>query len=222
MYDYQPNPRMLRLPLEGCQVLLVEDNDDSREVATILLEAEGATVNAVACVKEALASLDGSIPDVLVSDIGMPDRDGYDLIRAIRLRTPELGLAGLEMKRSAFLNGADLLRHGVTIAQVVHSYGDVCQAVTELAVEKQEPITAEEFHVLVQAKRVDKLVEKHWHAELQIRRDRPRSALEGDFGKATGNDFVAVILQKFMQNQPVSPLMIDTSSAGSMGLQPVY
>lgn len=91
MYDYQPNRRTLRLPLEGCQVLLVEDNDDSREVATILLEAEGATVNAVACVKEALASLDGSIPDVLVSDIGMPDRDGYDLIRAIRLRPPELG-----------------------------------------------------------------------------------------------------------------------------------
>lgn len=86
MYDYQPYPRTIRLPLEGCQVLLVEDNDDSREVATILLEAQGATVNAVACVKEALTSLDGSIPDVLVSDIGMPDRDGYDLIRGPRIK----------------------------------------------------------------------------------------------------------------------------------------
>ena len=59
-------------------------------------------------------------------------------------------LAGSDLKRSAFLNGADLLRHGVTIAQVVHSYGDVCQAVTELAVEKQESITPEEFHVFNQ------------------------------------------------------------------------
>ena len=68
------------------------------------------------------------------------------LIDSLRLEK----LAGADMKRSAYLNGADLLRHGVTIAQVVHSYGDVCQAVTELAVEKQEPITPEEFHVFNQ------------------------------------------------------------------------
>lgn len=82
-------------------------------------------------------------------------------------------LAGLEMKRSAFLNGADLLRHGVTIAQVVHSYGDVCQAVTELAVEKQEPITPEEFHVFNQC--IDEAIAESV-SEYQNSRDAMKSA----------------------------------------------
>jgi signal transduction histidine kinase len=82
-------------------------------------------------------------------------------------------LAGLEMKRSAFLNGADLLRHGVTVAQVVHSYGDVCQAVTELAVEKQEPIKPEEFHVFNQC--IDEAIAESV-SEYQNSRDEAKTA----------------------------------------------
>ena len=53
-----------------------------------------------------------------------------------------------EIRRAASLHGAELLRLGYSIDQVVRDYGDVCQAVTELAVEVKEPITAEEFRTL--------------------------------------------------------------------------
>src|ERR1700682_2869869 len=49
---------------------------------------------------------------------------------------------------SAARHGSDLLRHVFTIAQVVHDYGDICQAVTELASEKDEKFTTSEFHLL--------------------------------------------------------------------------
>ena len=53
-----------------------------------------------------------------------------------------------EIGRSAAAHGHDLLRMGLTIGQVVHEYGDVCQAVTELAVEQHEPIIGDEFKTL--------------------------------------------------------------------------
>lgn len=59
------------------------------------------------------------------------------------LRMPGTSIA--DMHHTAVLNGRDLRRLGVTVAQVVHSYGDVCQAVTELAVELGAPISADEF-----------------------------------------------------------------------------
>src|SRR5687768_4798966 len=49
---------------------------------------------------------------------------------------------------SATLHGADLVALGLNVSQVVHDYGDICQAVTELALEKRVPITTEEFHTL--------------------------------------------------------------------------
>lgn len=50
--------------------------------------------------------------------------------------------------RSAALHGADLLRSGYNVDQVVHGYGDVCQAVTELAIERQANIETHEFRTL--------------------------------------------------------------------------
>jgi signal transduction histidine kinase len=52
------------------------------------------------------------------------------------------------MRKSATLHGYELVQRGFTVAQVVHDYGDVCQAVTELAVEMNAPITNEEFKTL--------------------------------------------------------------------------
>lgn len=49
---------------------------------------------------------------------------------------------------AAARHGAELLSLGFTVSEVVHTYGDVCQAVTELAVEKKAPISTEEFHTL--------------------------------------------------------------------------
>jgi signal transduction histidine kinase len=61
--------------------------------------------------------------------------------------TPPRPTSG-EMGRSALQHGADRRRAGFTVAQVVHDYGDVCQAVTELAIELQTPISSDEFKTL--------------------------------------------------------------------------
>ena len=53
-----------------------------------------------------------------------------------------------EMTPGAVHHGHDLLTQGFTVGQVVHDYGDICQAVTELASETKSPITTEEFHTL--------------------------------------------------------------------------
>ncbi|MEP0870923.1 ATP-binding protein [Trichocoleus desertorum AS-A10] len=70
--------------LEGMQILLVDDEVDIRELFTVVLEAQGAKVTAVAAVAEALAVLQHCQPDVLVSDIAMPERDGHELIQQVR------------------------------------------------------------------------------------------------------------------------------------------
>ena len=53
-----------------------------------------------------------------------------------------------EISDSAVLHGRDLLRQGFTVSQVVHDYGDVCQSITELAVETNAPISTDDFRVL--------------------------------------------------------------------------
>jgi signal transduction histidine kinase/ActR/RegA family two-component response regulator len=77
--------------LDGLHVLIVEDNADGREVMTMMLEQAGARATAVGSVKEALAAVESLQPDALVSDIGLPDEDGYALIRRIRSREAERG-----------------------------------------------------------------------------------------------------------------------------------
>jgi len=56
--------------------------------------------------------------------------------------------SSLEISQTALLHGHDLLVQGVTMSQVVHDYGDVCQSVTELAMETGAPISAEDFGLL--------------------------------------------------------------------------
>lgn len=53
-----------------------------------------------------------------------------------------------EIANSALEHGRELLHYGFTVAQVVHDYGDVCQAITELAMEEQAPISADDFRML--------------------------------------------------------------------------
>jgi hypothetical protein len=53
-----------------------------------------------------------------------------------------------EINKGAVLHGHDLLRQGFTIGQVVHDYGDICQAITDLAVEVAAPITTDDFRTL--------------------------------------------------------------------------
>ncbi|BAZ32157.1 multi-sensor hybrid histidine kinase [Cylindrospermum sp. NIES-4074] len=77
--------------LLGVRVLVVDDEADTREFITIALEQYQAEVQAVASVPEALAVIPQWKPDVLVSDIGMPQEDGYSLIRKLRSQPPEQG-----------------------------------------------------------------------------------------------------------------------------------
>jgi PAS domain S-box-containing protein len=77
--------------LDNVQVLLVEDDTDAREFQSFLLEQHGATVTAVASGVEALQVLEQWFPDVIVSDIGMAEMDGYGLMQQIRSRPPAQG-----------------------------------------------------------------------------------------------------------------------------------
>ncbi|WP_017315803.1 hybrid sensor histidine kinase/response regulator [Mastigocladopsis repens] len=80
-----------RSPLKDLQVLVVDDDTDTRDFVTTMLQQFGATVTSVASVRQALSAIEKSLPDVLVSDIGMPEEDGYTLIREVRNLEPEIG-----------------------------------------------------------------------------------------------------------------------------------
>lgn len=77
--------------LKGVRILIVEDNEDSRDMLTVLFSQMNAEITGVPSVDQAIEELKERKYDVLISDIGMPDRDGYDLIRNIRSLPPEKG-----------------------------------------------------------------------------------------------------------------------------------
>lgn len=79
------------LSLEGIRVLAVDDEVDTLNLIVFILQQYGAQVKAVASASEAIEALTIWQPDVLLSDIGMPDMDGYGLIRQIRTRPPTQG-----------------------------------------------------------------------------------------------------------------------------------
>jgi PAS domain S-box-containing protein len=70
--------------LDGLRILVVDDEPDTRELLKQGLEYCGATVALAGATVEAMELIKMSIPDVLISDIGMPVSDGYDLIRQVR------------------------------------------------------------------------------------------------------------------------------------------
>jgi PAS domain S-box-containing protein len=76
------------LPLSGLQILVVDDDADSRDFITFVLEQEGAEVIAVSSAVETLKTLAHAHPSLLISDIGMPEMDGYMLMRQIRTLLP--------------------------------------------------------------------------------------------------------------------------------------
>jgi CheY-like chemotaxis protein len=70
--------------LEGLRVLVVDDNEDVRELSNVALTQAGAEVRTADTARAALELLKDWKPNILVADIGMPGEDGYDLIRAVR------------------------------------------------------------------------------------------------------------------------------------------
>jgi len=101
-----------------------------------------------------------------------------DAARASRAAHPGIGA-------SAALHGRDLLRFGFTIDQVVHDYGDVCQAVTELAEERSATLSIAEFHTLNRC--LDNAIAGavlSWSDERdRTRAERPASTLTRDLGR---------------------------------------
>ncbi len=77
--------------LDGLRVMLVDDDAETRELLMVMLTRGGAEVKACASAAEALEAIKQWLPFVLVSDIGMPDEDGYALIRKLRALEPERG-----------------------------------------------------------------------------------------------------------------------------------
>jgi len=72
-------------------VLVVDDEPDTLELLRIVLEFRGALVVTANSAAQALERLEETDPDVLLSDIGMPDKDGFDLIREVRSLPPDRG-----------------------------------------------------------------------------------------------------------------------------------
>jgi PAS domain S-box-containing protein len=82
--DEQGQAAARPLQLEGVSILVVDDEADSREVLAELLRQYGAQTRTAASAEEALAEIAHSTPQVLLSDIGMPSVDGFELVRRVR------------------------------------------------------------------------------------------------------------------------------------------
>jgi signal transduction histidine kinase/DNA-binding response OmpR family regulator len=82
----QPNPAMVSqsLPLQGLHILVIDDERDSLDFLAFALREQGAQVDAVASVGSALEVIYRSPPDLLVSDIAMPEEDGYSLLEKVK------------------------------------------------------------------------------------------------------------------------------------------
>ena len=77
--------------LGGVRILVVDDEADARDLIEMTLAQYGAVVTTADSAASALAEIDRRVPDVLLSDVGMPREDGYDLIRRLRSRPLERG-----------------------------------------------------------------------------------------------------------------------------------
>jgi PAS domain S-box-containing protein len=85
--DQVPPPRQdawEEVSFDGLRILIVEDEPDTRDFLKRLLEGRGAAVLAASSMEQALRLFRSGSPDLLISDIGLPELDGYDLMRMVR------------------------------------------------------------------------------------------------------------------------------------------
>jgi signal transduction histidine kinase/DNA-binding response OmpR family regulator len=106
-----PKPRSQRaLSLRGKRVLLVDDEQDARELVCEILRRSNADVSAAASVREAFESLTLNIPDALVCDLAMPIEDGYSFIRRLRQLPPDRGGRTPAIALTAYARDEDRVR----------------------------------------------------------------------------------------------------------------
>jgi PAS domain S-box-containing protein len=96
--------------LDGMKILVVDDEPDTRELLRRGLGQCGAEVTVVGSATEALEALRASPPDLLISDIGMPNVDGYDLIRQVRALPAEAGGASPAIALTAYARVEDRMQ----------------------------------------------------------------------------------------------------------------
>ena len=89
-----------------CSILLVEDHLDTQRAFAAILQSWGHTVSTSDCVAGGLRFLDENKVDVVLSDIGLPDRNGYDFIAEARQRIPQMTAIAV----SAYFTAADQQR----------------------------------------------------------------------------------------------------------------
>ena len=131
------------------------------------------------------------------------------LVDALRLgltSSPEIG-------RSAIQHGHDLLRQGFTVSQVVHDYGDVCQSITELAVEMNAPISTDDFRTLNRC-----LDDAIAGAVTEYGRERNQSTLDGETARGSERlGFLAHELRNLINTAIVAFEVLKTGNVGVAG-----
>ena len=118
-----------------------------------------------------------------------------------------------EISRSAVEHGHDLLRRGFSVSQVVHDYGDVCQAVTELAVELNAPISTEDFRTLNRC-----LDDAIAGAVTEYGRERNQSAIDGESARGSERlGFFAHEMRNLINTAIVAFEVLKTGNVGVTG-----
>jgi signal transduction histidine kinase len=129
------------------------------------------------------------------------------LVDALRLGLSSTDAIG----DSAVLHGHDLLRQGFTVSQVVHDYGDVCQAITELAVETNAPIKTEDFRMLNGC--LDNAIAG---AVTQFGRERNQSSAEG--GAAREHERLGFFAHELRNLIHTAIIAFDVVKSGNVGV----
>lgn len=135
--EARAQPKPSGLELSQLRVLIVDDDEDCRDVLAHVLGLAGANVRLAASASAALDSLSQELPDVMVSDIGMPDEDGFSLIKKVRARAVEHGGKLPAVALTAYARREDraaALRAGfnghvakpVEAAEIIAVVGSVC------------------------------------------------------------------------------------------------
>ena len=105
-----PVQAVTEVDLENVKILVVEDELDALDLLTIDLTAHGAKVQGASSATEALELLRSDKFDLLISDIGMADTDGYNLIRQVRRQESEKGEHIPAIALTAYARTQDRLR----------------------------------------------------------------------------------------------------------------
>ena len=119
--------------------------------------------------------------------------------------------ANPEIDRSAIQHGRDLLRRGFTVSQVVHDYGDVCQAITELAVELNAPISTDDFRTLNRC-----LDDAIANAVSAYERERTQSDIDGE--SARGSERLGFFAHELRNLITTSLMAFEVLKSGNVGV----